>query len=186
MLDIAKTSGSRTSTGLISMVISNTTEDVALKLMQRHISNNGVPRRLRCDQVQTFRTKKFELFCKSNNIKLPFAPVDDHRSIGDVERLIQTLKRRLSAMKIDPTKSPFKIASSVAVMIKTLQVTPHKVTKIPPFEAHMGRKAKTPLSNITTKKTTNNLNWDNAKHACLDRKNLTHPPILAEKNQVRS
>ena len=82
-------------------VVSNTTADVALKFMQRYISNNGVPRRLRCNQAQTFRAKTFQLFCKSNNIKLLFAPVDDHRSIGVVERLIQTLKRRLGVMKID-------------------------------------------------------------------------------------
>ena len=39
-------------------VVSNTTADVALKFMQRYISNNGVPRRLRCDQAQMFRAKK--------------------------------------------------------------------------------------------------------------------------------
>ena len=30
-------------------VVSNTTADVALKFMQRYISNNGVPHRLRCE-----------------------------------------------------------------------------------------------------------------------------------------
>ena len=43
-------------------VVSNTTADIALKFMQRYISNNGVPRRLRCDQGQTFGAKKFQLF----------------------------------------------------------------------------------------------------------------------------
>ena len=72
-------------------VVSNTTADIAIKFMQRYISNNGVPRRLRCDQAQTFRAKKFQIFCRSNNIKLLFAPVDDHRAIGVVERMIQTI-----------------------------------------------------------------------------------------------
>ena len=36
-------------------VVSNTTEDVAIEFMQRYVSNNGVPRRLKCDQAQTFR-----------------------------------------------------------------------------------------------------------------------------------
>ena len=44
----------------------------------------------------------------------------------------------------------------------------------------MGQKANTLLSNITTNSSPNNLNWENAKHACLDRKNLIHPPIPAE------
>ena len=83
-------------------------------------------------------------------------------------------------MRIDPSSTPFKISSSVAEIIKTLRITPHGMTKITPFEAHMGRKSNTPISNITTNSLLNNLNWENAKHACLDRKHLTHPPIPAE------
>ena len=60
-------------------VVSNTTAKIPIKFMQRYIFNNRVPRRLRCDQTQTFRAKKFHLFCNTNNIKLLFAPVDDHR-----------------------------------------------------------------------------------------------------------
>ena len=161
-------------------LVSNRTADVALKFMQRYISNNGVHRSLRCDQAQTFRANKFQLLCKSNNKKLLFAPVDDHRSIGVVERLIQTLKRQLGVIKIDLKNTPFKIASSVAENIKTLRITPRGVTKITPFEAHMSRKANTPLSNITTNSSASNPNWEEAKHACLDRNNQTQPPIPAE------
>ena len=39
-------------------VVSITTADIAIKFMQRYISNNGVPHRLRCDQAQTFRAKE--------------------------------------------------------------------------------------------------------------------------------
>ena len=118
--------------------------------MQRYSSNNGVPRRLRCDQAQTFRAKKFQLFCNTNHIKLLFKPVDDHRAIGVVERMIQALKRRLGVMRIDPANTPYKLASDVAEIIKTLRITPHGVTKISPFEAHMRRKSNTPLSNLAT------------------------------------
>ena len=110
-------------------VVSNTTTDVALKFMQRYFSNNGVPRRLRCNQAQKFCAKNFQLFCKSKNIKLLFAPVDDHRSIGVVEVLTKILKRRLGVMRIDPNSTPFKIASSVAEIVKTLRITPHGVTQ---------------------------------------------------------
>ena len=51
-------------------VIYKTTADIAIKFMQRYIFNNGVPRRLGCDQAQTFRAKKFQFFCNSNKIKL--------------------------------------------------------------------------------------------------------------------
>ena len=53
--------------------------------MQTHIINHGVPRNIRCDQAQGFRAKIFLLYCKNNHIKLKFAPVDDHHSIGMVE-----------------------------------------------------------------------------------------------------
>ena len=44
----------------------------------------------------------------------------------------------------------------------------------------MGRKPNKPLSNVATSSWPNNLNWKSAKHACLDRKNLTKPPLPAE------
>ena len=53
-------------------VVTNTTADIAIKFRQRYISNNGVSRKIRCDQAQTFRAKKFQLFCHTNNIKLFF------------------------------------------------------------------------------------------------------------------
>ena len=61
-------------------------------------------------------------------------------------------------MRIDPNSTPFKIASSVAEIVKTLRITRHGVTKITPFEAHVVRKANTPVSNITTNSSTCNLN----------------------------
>ena len=64
--------------------------------MQNHIVNHAVPRNIRCDQEEGFRAKKFLIYCKTNNFKLIFAPVDDHRAMGKVERLIRTLKSRLA------------------------------------------------------------------------------------------
>ena len=83
------------------------------------------------------------VFCKDNNIKLIFAPVDDHQSIGMVERLIRTLKSRLSVMKTDNRNKPYKLASDVAELIKTLRITPNATTKISLFEAHFSRKPNT-------------------------------------------
>ena len=148
--------------------------------MQTHIVNHGVPRNIRCDQAQRFRAKKFMIYCKSKNIKLIFAPVDDHRSMGMLERLIRTLNTRLSIMKIDKNNSPYKLASDVAELIKTLRITPQATTKITPFEAHYGRKPNTPLSNICTKPKISNLSWENTKLSCLDEKILTKPALTFE------
>ena len=148
--------------------------------MQRYISNNGVPRGIKMRSDPNIQSKEIPTFCNSNNIKLFFAPVDDHRAIGVVERIVQTLKRRLAVMRIDKTNTSYRLASDVAEIIKTSRITPHGVTKVSPFEALLGRKPNTPLSNIATNTTPNNLNWENAKHACLDRKNLEKPPLPAE------
>ena len=44
----------------------------------------------------------------------------------------------------------------------------------------MSRKPNTLLPNMATTSSPNKLNWENATHACLDRKNLTKPPQPAE------
>ena len=69
------------------------------------------------------------IYCKSKNIKLIFAPVDDYRSMGMLERLIRTLNTRFSIMKIDKKNSPYKLASNVVELIETLRVTPQQQLK---------------------------------------------------------
>ena len=44
----------------------------------------------------------------------------------------------------------------------------------------MERKPNNSLSNIATTSSSNKFNWENAKHACLDQKNLTKPSLPAE------
>ena len=78
--------------------------------------------------------------------------------------MIQTIKGRLAVMKIDKSNTSYKLASDVAEIIKTLRITPHGVTKISPFEAHMDRKPNTPLSNMATNSSPNNLNWEKELH----------------------
>ena len=113
----------------IAKIVSNTTANITIKFRLRYISNNGVPKILRCDQAQTLRAKKFQVFCRTNHIKLLFTPSDDHRATDVVERMIQTMKSRLAVMKIDQSNTPFKLASDVAEIIKKLRITPHGVTK---------------------------------------------------------
>ena len=99
-------------------VVSNTTADVTMKFLQRYILKNGELHELRWDKAQIFRAKKIQLFCNTKNIKLLFAPVDDHRAIGVVERMIVTVKRGLGVMRIDPANIPYNLASHVAEIIK--------------------------------------------------------------------
>ena len=62
---------------------------------------HGIPRSIRCNHDQAFKAKEFEIYCKNKNIKLILAPLGDHRGTGMVERLIQSLKRKLNVLDID-------------------------------------------------------------------------------------
>ena len=80
----------------------NCDTETAIDYLERYCKIHGIPRSIRCDQAQAFKAKEFEIFCKNRNIKLILAPAIDHRGTGMVERLIQTLKRRLAVIDIDP------------------------------------------------------------------------------------
>ena len=113
-----------------------------------------VPRSLRGDQAQAFKSKNFEIFCKDNNIKLILAPAGDHRGTGLVERMIQTIKRRLSAINIDPKWDKETLADKITNIIENIRLIPNTTTRITPFEAHFGRTANTQLTNILKSQTT--------------------------------
>ena len=140
----------------ITKVVTTTTTNTAIKFMQRNIMRNGVRRRIRCDQAQTLRAKKFQVYSKYKKVKLLFASVDNHRALGLVDHLIQNLKTLLTVMRTDPKNTPCKQASDVAELIKTLRVTPQAGTKLSPFEIHTRRRQNTIISNLAATSTQNN------------------------------
>ena len=68
--------------------------------LTKYIAIQGVPRSIRKDQARCQTGNVIKEFCNRNNIKIIFAPANDHRSIGLVEGLIQTVKRRLGCIKL--------------------------------------------------------------------------------------
>ena len=60
-----------------------------------YIYNHGVPRAIRLYQARCSTCEKIETFCTANNIEPIYAPADDRRATGLVERLIQTIKLQL-------------------------------------------------------------------------------------------
>ena len=75
-----------------------------------------------------------------------------------VERLIQTVKRRLGCIKFDSNQKSFNFKNALQNISFELS----------PFEAHYGRKANTALTNITYKQKIKNLNWSNILKYYLD------------------
>ena len=137
----------------------NCDTNTAIEYLESYCKLHGIPRSITCDQAQAFKAKEFDIICKNKNIKLILAPAGDHRGTGIVEGLIQTIKRRLAVLDIDPNWSNTTLTNRLANIIQNIRLIPNTTTKITPFEAHFGRKPNTAISNITTKTSHKNLSY---------------------------
>ena len=149
-------------------IISNANGPNIEKFLNKNITQHGVPKNIRLDQARCLKGNKIQQLCKRNNIELIYAPANDHRPIGLVERLVQTVKRRLGCIKLDPNQKPFNIKNALQNISFELRTCRKKNSKLSPFEAHNGRNANTALSNITSKPNIKNLNWSNTLKYYLD------------------
>ena len=70
-----------------------------LTFLDMYIENHGIPRSIRLDQAKCLVGNQVKTFCNKNNIDIIEAPVNHHRSLGLVERLIQKIKNRLACTK---------------------------------------------------------------------------------------
>ena len=160
-----------------AQVYKNCDTSTAIEYLEEYCKFHGIHRSLRCDQEQAFKSRDFNVHCKDNNIKLILAPAGDHRATGMVERLIQTTKRKLSVMAIDPLWSSEDITTIVSNIIQNIRLIPNRIAKITPFEARFGRKPNSALSNIVTKPNKHNLSNKNIKNFASDGKLLKQPVV---------
>ena len=93
-----------------------------IKFLKKYIYNHGVPRTIRLDQARSFTGKNVERFGTENKITPIYAPANDHRAIGLVERLIQTIKRQLSCMKTQLNKKS-NLEKSLHEIIQRLRIS---------------------------------------------------------------
>ena len=110
-----------------------------LKFLDDYIHIHGVPRNIRLDQARCLIGNKVKTFCKQHNINILTAPANDHRAIGLVERLIQTIKRRLSCMKLDNRNKSFTIKEAIKSIVYQLRICKQKTTNVTPFQARQTR-----------------------------------------------
>ena len=158
----------------------NCETETAIEYLEKYCKLHGIPRLIRCDQAQAFKAKEFKIFCKNRNIKLILAPAGDRRVTGIVERLIQTIKRRLAVLDICPSWSSETLSSRLANFIGNIRLIPNRTTKVTPFEAHFGRKPNRELANMLTKPSTKNLSYHKLKSRCLDKQILRHDTLTQE------
>ena len=97
-----------------------------LKVLRDYAYTHGIPRTIRLDQATCLVGKQVTNYCNENNIDILDAPVGDHRAIGLVERMIQTIKRRLACMKAE-NKNTFSTAKAIKQIVSDLRLTKQKI-----------------------------------------------------------
>ena len=113
------------------------------------------------------------------------APVNDHRAIGLVERLIQTIENRLACIKKEKSQiNAFHVKHELKIIIHQLRICKKRTTKISPFEARFGRKPNTPLSVISTKPKLSDLTYENIVNHYLDDDTVIPEEILPDDKWV--
>ena len=150
-----------------------------MKFFREYILLHGIPRSIRLDQVRCHAGQQIKSFCNQNNIQLIEAPIHDYRTIGLVERLIQTIKNRLACIKT-AGKNQLNLKASVNSIIYQLRICRQKTINISPFELHYGRKANTPLSNISTKPDPSRLTYKTISTKFLDMGTVRWEELISE------
>ena len=138
-----------------------------MKFLQEYVLLHGIPRSIRLDQARCQTGQQIKAFRSQNNIQLIEAPIHDHRAIGLVESLIKTIKNRLACIKT-AARNQFNVKASINSIIYQLRICRQKTINVSPFEAHFGRKANTPLCNISTKPDPSSLTYKNISKKFLD------------------
>ena len=112
-----------------------------------YIETHRIPRSIRLDQAKCFVAHQLKIFCNKNDFEIIEAPVNNHRAIGLVERLIQTYNNRPACIKEETSATnSFHIKHALQIIIHQLQIFKEKTTKIWLFGAHFGRKPIIPMT----------------------------------------
>ena len=122
-------------------ITSSTSLKTVIEFLQEYIFLHGIPYSIRVDHATCFTCQDFKSFCDSNNIKIIFCTVGDHRSNGLVEKLAHTVKIKLLAISEEHDKSTLQ--NAVSKIIWNLRSSYQSKIKCSPFEIHYNRKPNT-------------------------------------------
>ena len=162
-------------------LVDNANSSNVIKFLDNYIQIHGDPRSLRIDQARCLVGNQVKNFCTKNKITLIPAPANDHRAIGLVERLIGTIRQRLACIKkANKEVNSFTIEAALKSIIYQLRICKHRTTKLSPFESHFGRKANTPLSNLSTQPKSSDLSYEKILNHYLDEETVTPNELLPE------
>ena len=119
-------------------IFSSTSARTVIEFLQDYIFLHGLPYSKKVDPASCFISQDLKLFCNSNNIKIIFCTVGDHRSNGLVEKLVHTVKIKLFVMSQEQQKCT--LHNAVSKMNWNLRSSYQCKVKCSPFEIHFNRK----------------------------------------------
>ena len=97
-----------------------------------------------------------------------------------VESLIQTIKRRIAVLDLDPNRTQSTLSDKLANIIENIRLIHYAATELSPFEAHFGRNPNTEISNIVTKPSHKNLSYNKLFSHCFDKTIPKHGVLTNE------
>ena len=141
-----------------AMITRSTGGRKIIKFLKTYFQQHSIPKSIKTDQYSGFKNKLVQAFCKDKYIAQYFCPMGDHRGCGLVERSIQTIKRRLGALRLSSDFS--NVQNTLRNIIGDVRITKNFVTGVSPFELHFGCPPNTELS-IATERLSTGVNLDN-------------------------
>ena len=88
-----------------------------------YIENQGISRSIRLDKAKCLVEHHVKTLCCRSTVDINEAPVNDHRAIGLVERLIQTIKNRPACIKEEKSATnSFLIKHALRTFIHQLRI----------------------------------------------------------------
>ena len=112
------------------------------KFLEDYVLLLDIPCAIRLNQAKCQIGQKIKSFCNQNTNKQTEAPIHDQRAIEIVERLTQTIKRRLACNKTE-TRSQFNLKASKNLTIYRLLICRQRTINLSTFAAHFWRKPNT-------------------------------------------
>ena len=119
----------------------NSTTRPTVECMRRSFATHGIPRYMVTDNGPQFRSEEFEQFMRSNGIRHQCTPPYHPATNGQVERMVQELKKSLKSKPSDRSWS-----HQVSLVLLHYRTTPHSVTSKTPAELLIKRQPRTRLS----------------------------------------